>query len=287
LTTLSTAAYDLVMEPTSVRSPAVAGRFYSHKREALVREVDQYLEPQALDEKAIDSAMGCVVPHAGYMYSGHVAGAVYRLLPPRSRYVILGPNHWARGSPLAVMSAGSWLTPLGQVPLDTELARNIHEKCPLLAEDAQAHAGEHSLEVQVPFLQRRSETFSIVPIAIAMADYESLELLGHAVADAIRRSTEPVMIVASSVMHHYEPDSITREKDEKAIEKILQLDAVGLLEVIRDKDISMCGYAPTVAMLTAAKELGARQARLIRHATSADTGGDTDSVVGYAGIIVM
>ncbi len=275
------------MEPTSVRSPAVAGRFYPDKREDLLREVDRYLQPESLDERTIDSAIGCVVPHAGYMYSGHVAGAVYRLLPAHSRYVILGPNHWARGSPLAIMSAGNWLTPLGQVPLDTELARNIMEKCPLLAEDAQAHAGEHSLEVQVPFLQRLSSTLKIVPIAIATADDASLELLGQAIADAIRGSQEPVLIVASSDMNHYEPDLITREKDVKAIEKILQLDPAGLLQVIRDEDISMCGYAPTVSMLSAAKKLGAREARLVRHATSADTCGDTDSVVGYAGIIVL
>ena len=128
---------------------------------------------------------------------------------------------------------------------------------------------------------------SAAAIAIAMADYPSLEMLGRAIAAAIRHSAEPVMIVASSDMNHYEPDDVTRQKDDKAIEKIIQLDPVGLLEVIRDEDISMCGYAPTVAMLTAAKELGAHEARLIRHATSADTGGDRDSVVGYAGIIVF
>ncbi|HVB28229.1 MAG TPA: AmmeMemoRadiSam system protein B [Terriglobia bacterium] len=274
------------MEPAAVRSPAVAGRFYPHKREALEREVDRYLEPESPDEKAIDTAIGCMVPHAGYLYSGHVAGAVYRLLPPCSRYVILGPNHWGRGAPLAVMSAGDWLTPLGQIPLDTELAHHIREKCRLLTEDAAAHSGEHSIEVQLPFLQRQSGKFTFVPVAIAMADYASLELLGRAVADAIQRSTEPVLIIASSDMNHYEPDAITREKDNKAIGKILELDPVGLWDVLRSEDISMCGYAPTIAMLTASKELGAREARLVKHATSADTGGDKDSVVGYAGIIV-
>jgi MEMO1 family protein len=275
------------MEPTPQRPPAVAGRFYPRKREALLREVDQYLEPASPDELTIDSALGCVVPHAGYMYSGHVAGAVYRVLPKRSRYVVLGPNHWGRGAPLAMMSEGSWLTPLGQVPLDTELAHSLREKCPLLTEDAEAHSGEHSLEVQLPFLQRQSGEFTFVPVVIGLADYSLLEMLGRAVADAIRRSTEPVLMVASSDMNHYEPDGITREKDDKAIEKILQLDPVGLLEVIRNEDISMCGYAPTVAMLIAAKELGGREARLIRHATSADTSGDFDSVVGYAGIVVF
>ena len=275
------------MVSTSVRSPAVAGRFYPHQRDALLREVDRYLEPESPDEKPFDSAIGCVVPHAGYTYSGHVAGAVYRLLPARTRYVVLGPNHWSRGAPLAMMSVGSWLTPLGAVQLDDDLAHNIHEKCPMLGEDAEAHSAEHSLEVQIPFLQRSSPSFTFVPIALAIADYSSLELLGRAIASAVMKSTEPVLIVASSDLNHYEPDVITREKDDKAIEKILHLDPSGLLEVIRDEDISMCGYAPTVAMLTAARELGAREARLIRHATSADTGGDRDSVVGYAGIIVI
>jgi len=287
LTTPGTDAYDLLMEPTAARCPAVAGRFYPHKRDALLREVDRYLEPESPAENTIDTAIGCVVPHAGYVYSGHVAGAVYRLLPPCSRFVIMGPNHWGRGAPLAVMSAGNWLTPLGQIPLDTELANNIREKCSLLAEDAEAHSDEHSIEVQLPFLQRQSGAFTFVPVAIRMADYSSLELLGRAVADAINRSTERVLIVASSDMNHYEPDAITREKDDRAIEKILELDPVGLLEVIRDENISMCGYAPVVAMLTAAKELGAREARLVGHATSADACGDKTSVVGYAGIIVL
>jgi AmmeMemoRadiSam system protein B len=280
-------AYDLVMERVEVRSPAVAGRFYPGRREVLLREVDQYLEPESPDEETFENAIACVVPHAGYMYSGHVAGAVYRRLPPRRRYVILGPNHWGRGAPLAMMSSGSWLTPLGQAEIDAELAANIRQECPLLTEDAAAHADEHSLEVQIPFLQRHAGSFRFVPIAIAMADFDALELLGRAVADAVRRSEEPVLIVASSDMNHYEPDLITREKDTKAIEKILQLDPKGLLRVIRDEDVSMCGYAPTVVMLVAANELGARKGRLIRHATSADTGGPADSVVGYAGIIVL
>lgn len=274
------------MEPTLVRSPAVAGRFYPQQREALLHDLDEYLRPESGDEARFDSAVGCVVPHAGYMYSGHVAGAVYRLLPARSRYVILGPNHWARGASLAIVSQGSWLTPLGRAEVDTDLAGQICGRCPLLAEDSVAHEGEHSIEVQLPFLQRLSAALRFVPIAIAMANYDFLEQLGRAVADAIRVSMEPVLIVASSDLNHYEPDIITREKDDRAIAKILQLDPAGLLDVIRDEDISMCGYAPTIAMLTAAKALGAREARLVRHATSADTGGDIRSVVGYAGIIV-
>ncbi|HEX5410632.1 MAG TPA: AmmeMemoRadiSam system protein B [Terriglobia bacterium] len=274
------------MEPPSVRSPAVAGRFYPQQREALLRDVDGYLQPESGDQARSDSAAGCVVPHAGYIYSGHVAGAVYRLLPARSRYVILGPNHRARGAPLAVMSQGCWLTPLGAVEVDTELAGHIRERCPVLAEDPEAHEGEHSIEVQLPFLQRTSAELRFVPIALAVADYDLLEQLGVAIAEASRLSMLPTLIVASSDLNHYEPDIITRQKDDRAIAKILQLDPAGLLEVIRDEDISMCGYAPTIAMLAAARALGAREACLIRHATSADTGGDKHSVVGYAGIIV-
>lgn len=274
------------MGSSEVRSPAVAGRFYPRNREALLREVDRYLEYDSAEEKKLARAIACVVPHAGYTYSGPVAGAVYRLLPTRSRYVILGPNHWGRGAPLAVMSAGYWLTPLGPVPLDTELARNMQENCPLLTEDCKAHSGEHSLEVQLPFIQRRSEDFTILPIAIGLVDFTSLELLGRALAFAVRDSGRPIMIIASSDMNHYEPDHITRQKDEKAIGKILQFDPDGLMEIIQEESISMCGYAPVIAMLIAAKELGAHQARLIKHATSADTGGDLDSVVGYAGIII-
>jgi AmmeMemoRadiSam system protein B len=274
------------MKPANVRAPAVAGRFYPGQHDALTSEVDAHLALQTAPEERMTSAIGCVVPHAGYMYSGHVAGAVFRRLPARSRYIVLGPNHWNRGASLALMSAGLWLTPLGQVPLDAELSEMLQQKCSLLTEDAVAHAAEHSLEVQIPFLQRLCGKFTFVPIAIGSADYDTLELLGHALAQAVKLLPEPVLIVASSDMNHYEPDGITREKDKKAIEKMLELDPAGLWEVIRREDISMCGYGPAIAMLAAAKDLGAQKGELIKYATSADAGGERDAVVGYAGIIV-
>lgn len=274
------------MEPRNVRTPAVAGRFYSGELNTLAREVDAHLGAGSLPEEPISGALGCVVPHAGYMYSGHVAGAVYRRLPPRSRYIILGPNHWGRGAPLALMSRGEWLTPLGRAGLDADLSKVLQQKCSLLVEDAVAHASEHSLEAQVPFLQRLCGQFAFVPIAIGSVDYDSLEELGGALAQAVKLSQEPVLIIASSDMNHYEPDGITRKKDQKAIEKMLQLDAAGLWEVIRREDISMCGYGPAIAMLAAAKDLGGQKGELIKYATSADAGGERGSVVGYAGIIV-
>ena len=274
------------MQPPAVRQPAVAGRFYPGKPETLRHDLEEYLGPDAATAHKTISAIGCVVPHAGYMYSGHVAGAVYRKLPAHSSYVILCPNHTGRGAPLAMMSSGAWRTPLGEVSIDTPLASIVRQGCHLVMEDAAAHAEEHSLEVQLPFLQQMQKDFTFVPIAIGVGGYAVLDSLGRGLAQAAKRVARPFLIVASIDMNHYEPDSITRVEDRKAIEKILGLDPEGLYDVIRREDISMCGYDPAIAMLTAAKELGASKAELVKYATSADTSGDRSAVVGYAGIIV-
>lgn len=274
------------MNPPTVRPPAVAGRFYPGRAEALARDLDEYLGPQPVTPQVIESALGCLVPHAGYMYSGGVAGAVYRRLPQRKTYVILGPNHTGRGAPLASASSGSWMTPLGNVPVDAALAKAIKQACHLVMDDDRAHANEHSLEVQLPFLQRRVGAFSFVPIAIGVGGFDALEALGRGLAKAAHSSPEPLLVIASSDMNHYESDSVTRVKDRKAIDKILELDPKGLYDVIRNEDISMCGYGPAIAMLTYARELGATQAELIQYATSADACGDRSRVVGYAGIVV-
>jgi hypothetical protein len=273
------------MQQPAIRQPAVAGRFYPARPEILARDLDTYLAPEPNPGEKVEGALGCVVPHAGYMYSGPVAGAVFRRLPARSSYVILCPNHTGRGAPLAMMSTGTWLTPLGKVPIDSALAAAVHQGCHLVMEDSAAHADEHSLEVQLPFLQRTVKDFSFVPIAIGVGGYPSLESLGKGLAQAARRIEKPFLIIASSDMNHYEPDSITRLKDRKAIDKMLALDPQGLYDVLRREDISMCGYGPAIAMLTAVKELGAQHAELAKYATSADTSGDRSAVVGYAGII--
>jgi hypothetical protein len=274
------------MQTPAVRRPAVAGRFYPAKPEALARQVDQYLAPEAAARGKTEAALGCMVPHAGYMYSGQVAGAVFQRLPAHEAYIILCPNHTGRGAPLAIMSKGEWLTPLGSVHIDAALAQELRHSCHLLMEDAEAHADEHSLEVQLPFLQRSVGSFTFVPIAIGVSRYAALSALGHGMGQTLVKSARPVLIVASSDMNHYEPDDITRVKDRKAIDQILALDPEGLYDVVRKEDISMCGYGPAVAMLTAAKDLGATSAELVRYATSADTSGDRSAVVGYAGIVV-
>lgn len=273
------------MQTPAVRRPAVSGRFYPANPDVLSQQLDQYLDASAAIEKA-ESALGCMVPHAGYIYSGKVAGAVFQRLPARPTYIILCPNHTGRGAPLAIASKGEWQTPLGNISINSELAGALQHSCHLLMEDTKAHEGEHAIEVELPFLQRSIGDFTFVPIAIGVSRYAALEALGHGMARALENSTEPVMIVASSDMNHYEPDDITRVKDHKAIEQILALDPAKLYEVVREEDISMCGYGPAVAMLTAVKDLGATRAELVRYATSADTSGDYAAVVGYAGIVI-
>jgi AmmeMemoRadiSam system protein B len=274
------------MQTPAVRRPAVAGRFYPGKPEVLTQQLDQFLAADSSAPGKTEAAMGCVVPHAGYIYSGQVAGAVFQRLPARATYIILCPNHTGRGAPLAIMSKGGWQTPLGTVPIDAVLAASLQHSCRLLMEDAKAHESEHAIEVELPFLQRNVGEFTFVPIAIGVSRYAALEALGHGMAHALKSSAGPVMIVASSDMNHYEPDDVTRIKDRKAIDKILALDPAGLYEVVREEDISMCGYGPAVAMLTAVKELGATRAELVRYATSADTSGDYSAVVGYAGMVI-
>jgi AmmeMemoRadiSam system protein B len=274
------------MQDLPRRPPAVAGLFYPSDPEALVQELDRHLKPGIFPEQRRSDVKACVVPHAAHMYSGSVAGAVYRKLPPASSYVILGPNHFSRGAPLAVISAGFWTTPLGDVPVDSSLAEMIKRDCPFLEEDTVAHSKEHSVEVQLPFLQRESQTFSFAPIVIGGVDYAQIERLGLAIANAVRSAGRPVLVIASSDMNHYEPDEVTRSKDRQAINQILALSPGELSDVVRREQISMCGYAPVVAMLLAAKALGAQKGTLEKYATSADAGGDPGAVVGYAGIIV-
>jgi hypothetical protein len=266
-----------------IRLPAVAGRFYPDDAERLRVEVDSFL---AGGEGKKIRARACIVPHAGYIYSGSVAGEVYRRLEIPRRMILLGPRHFPRGAALAILSDGAWQTPLGMAPIDHLLAEKIVRAFPSLREDAVAHSSEHSLEVQLPFLQRLAPSFAFVPIVIGPAKWETLEGLGHALAGVISLEREPVLIVASSDMNHYESDAVTRVKDHLAIDRILALDARGLFDTVREERISMCGYAAAVAAMVAARDLGAAAGELIRYATSGEVNGDVENVVGYAGMVV-
>jgi MEMO1 family protein len=272
------------MTAAPVRHPAVAGRFYPRDPEVLREEVRTYLSQAP--EQAPVRALGCIAPHAGYMYSGHVAGAVFAGLEIPRLCLVLCPNHTGVGRPLAIMSEGAWETPLGKVPIDSSFAVALKQSCPLLQEDSSAHRSEHAAEVELPFLQVRQPQLKFVPIALGTHQFEALEQLGEAIADVIAAQTNPILIVASSDMNHYESDAITRVKDHNAIEPILALDARALYDVVTQQNISMCGFGPAVAMLTAAKKLGATSAELVKYATSGDISGDRDLVVGYAGVVV-
>ncbi len=268
---------------STVRTPAVAGRFYPDRADDLLREIREFTSPATTRHT---SALGCVAPHAGYIYSGAVAGAVYSSLEIPEHCVILCPNHTGKGRPLAVTAQSSWQTPLGTVAPDADLATRLLQRFPALEEDSAAHRGEHAIEVQLPFLQVRQPQLKIVPIVIGTRNFAVLRGLGEALAEAITAGQEKVLIVASSDMNHYESDAVTRVKDQKAIERVLALDAHGLWETVTNEDISMCGFGPTIVMLTAAQLLGATSATLVKYATSGEVSGDYDQVVGYAGIIV-
>ena len=266
-----------------LRLPAVAGRFYpSNPSElaALVRECCKIVPPP----KPV-RARACLVPHAGYIYSGHVAGAVLARIALPKKIIVLGVRHYPRGEPAAILSSGAWRTPLGDAPIDDSLAEALKKACPLLREDGVAHSGEHSLEVQLPFLQVLAPEFTFVPVAMGTVRFEDLVSVGEALAQVLDSLKEDVLLLASSDLNHYEDDATTQIKDRKAIEQLLALDARGLYDSCRNEEISMCGLGPAVTMITALNALGVKKSELVKHATSADVSGDRDAVVGYAGML--
>lgn len=265
-----------------LRQPAVAGRFYPSQPEELTKLVRRYATAEAGAARV--RAKACLVPHAGYVYSGAVAGAVFARLELPRRMVILGVRHRPRGERAAILASGAWRTPLGDAAVDSELGEKLSAACPLLREDEIAHSEEHSLEVQIPFLQVLAPGFTFVPVALGTIRFEELLQIGEALGKVLAKEPD-VLLLTTSDLNHYEDDATTRKKDGRAIERLLALDARGLFEVCRDAEISMCGLGPAVAMLTALHALGAGHAELVRYATSADVTGDKDEVVGYAGMI--
>jgi MEMO1 family protein len=265
-----------------LRLPAVAGQFYPGNPRALAVAVENYTRQEPVQAK--ERVRACLVPHAGYIYSGAVAGAVFSRIALTRKILLLGVRHYPRGEALAILSEGMWRTPLGDAPVDSVLAQRLREECPALREDNEAHSREHSLEVELPFLQVLDPGFSFVPVAVGTLRPQELKELGEGIARVLAESPEEILIVTSSDMNHYEDDETTRQKDQIAIDRMLKLDPAGLYEVCRDKRISMCGLGPAVAMLTAMHELGAKTAQLVRYATSGDVSGNRDAVVGYAGM---
>lgn len=265
------------------RSPAVAGQFYPGSEGELTRTVRRYTR----DTPEKFRARGIVVPHAGYVYSGGVAGEVYSSVEIPDRHVIFCPNHTGVGADAAVMARGTWRMPWGDVPIDEDLAGRLLAACPILADDASAHRREHSLEVQLPFLKRFREAFRFVPVALGHLSLPECRSLGEAVARVATEEAAPPLLIASTDMSHYEPDDVARRKDGAAIERMLALDPEGLFRVVRSERISMCGVIPATVVLFASLALGATSARLIRYSTSGDVSGDREQVVGYAGLAFL
>ena len=267
----------------TTRQPAVAGSFYEGSPERLRAQVQACFDENE-ETSAKQRFIGGVVPHAGLMYSGHVAAAFYGLADLPKRFIILCPNHTGLGHFAAINREGEWRTPLGPVSIDTPLADALMSKTRLLGEDWKAHAREHSLEVQLPFLQQLLGTFTFVPLCLAAPRYAFCEEIGNAIAEVVGK--QPIGILASSDLNHYEDQESTLRKDQRAIDAVLALDPEELWRVVDEEDISMCGFIPTTTMLIAAKKLSASNASLIKHATSGDINGDYSHVVGYAAILV-
>ena len=266
-----------------LRLPAVAGQFYPANPKDLAKLVQQFAQQNAPAKKT--SVRACLVPHAGYVYSGHVTGAVLARIELPRKILILGVRHFPRGENAAILSEGAWRTPLGDAEIDSELAQRLKRECSLLKEDAVAHAQEHSLEVQLPFLQTLAPGFQFVPIALGAIRFEELQNIGEAIARAVANSEEETLLLTTSDLNHYEDEATTQKKDAKAIARLETLDPRGLYDVCRTESISMCGLGPAVAMLVALKALGANHGETVKYATSAAVSGDHSRVVGYAGMI--
>lgn len=266
-----------------IRHPAVSGQFYP----AAPRDLDGLVRRLTRDGAEKVRARAVVVPHAGYVYSGGVAGEVFSSLALPDRHVIFGPNHTGLGAEAAIMSRGAWRMPWGDVPIDEDLAGRLLAASPLLANDPSAHRAEHSLEVQLPFIRRFLETFRIVPVALGRLSLDQCRALGEATAAVIDDDPSPPLLIASSDMTHYEPDAVARRKDQRAIARILALDPEGLYKTVRSERITMCGVIPATVALFAAVALGATSARLVKYATSGDASGDFEQVVGYAGLVIL
>jgi AmmeMemoRadiSam system protein B len=265
-----------------LRSAVVAGQFYTGQKEGLLEAVDALMPPTASKQ----STIAVMSPHAGYVYSGKVAGRTFAGVKIPSEVIILGPNHHGRGHAAAVYASGAWATPVGETAIAAKLADRILIECPMAAEDTLAHRFEHSLEVQLPFLQMKAPEASIVPICIGRMPHDQLLEMGNGIARAILSRPEPPLIVASTDMTHYESAKQAREKDFMALEKVLEMDPAGLYDVVSEHSISMCGVLPTVVMLQAAKTLGAAKAELVLYRNSGDVTGDQSEVVGYAGVVI-
>jgi len=264
-----------------LRKACVAGRFYPGSKAALAEQVASFLI-----EAPKEDAIALICPHAGYMYSGAIAGRAFSSVNIPDKIILIGPNHTGLGPDASVMPSGTWEIPTGKVEIDEELASKVLASSALFKSDFEAHIMEHSLEVQLPFIRAINPAAKIVPVTVMGANAKECEEMGKALAKVVSKAKERVLILVSSDMNHYETDKATRVKDKLAIERVDALDPKGLVEVAEKQDITMCGVLPAAIAIYAARALGAAKGRLVSYATSGEVSGDTDAVVGYAGIVI-
>ncbi|NYB52777.1 MAG: AmmeMemoRadiSam system protein B [Methanobacteriaceae archaeon] len=277
-----------------IRRPAVAGMFYEADGNALkerikwcyLHQIGPGMIPGEIGTKR--SIRGLISPHAGYVYSGPVAAHSFFKLAADGMpetLVILCPNHTGMGSGLSTMTEMSWLTPLGEVEVDREFALALMDEYSLLDDDPSAHLQEHSCEVQLPFLQEISPDFKMVPISMMMQDMETSHELGLAIAQTSNDLGRDVVVIASTDFTHYQPHEVAQTHDTKVLEAIKEMDEELMVNQIRKYNVTMCGYGPVIATITASKTMGANEAKILKYATSGDTGGDYSSVVGYGSAV--
>lgn len=265
------------------RKPAVAGSFYEGTEKALQSQVGSFVD-QATPKK---NALGVMAPHAGFVYSGSVAGAVYSRIGPADTFLILGPNHTGLGAEVSVYSEGAWETPLGKVHIDTELAHALLESSEDFSRDDAAHLSEHSIETQIPFLQYLFNDFKMVPVCVGRLDLQKCLRIGKSIAKTLKGGPKKVVLIASSDMSHYVSKETAERLDRLAFNALEKRDPVLLFETVRNNHISMCGVLPAICMISACNELGATTASLVKYTNSGDVTRDYRQVVSYAGIIIQ
>ena len=279
---------------SKIRYPTQSGSFYLSTEGSLKKQIENCflheLGPKNLPPKTKNSScniIGLISPHAGYMYSGPIAAHAYYALASDCRpetVIILGPNHTGYGSSLSLMNDGYWQTPLGNVEIDSEIANLITQKSEIVEIDDLAHRFEHSIEVQLPFLQYiYGSDFKFIPICFQKQDLASVMKVGKTLAEVC--STKKIVIIASSDMNHYQSQKITIEKDVAAIKAIEELNETNFYSIIKSKNISACGYGPIATLITVSKELDGKKAELLSYSTSGDISNDYSSVVGYAAMV--
>lgn len=265
----------------TTRKPHAAGTFYP----ADPSEIRRFCSPFFSAKDGVRPVRAVILPHAGYIYSGRTACRTLSKVEVPDQVLLIGPDHWSAGYGFSVYPQGSWQTPLGEVPVSTELASRLLESSHDFRSNIEAHVREHSLEVLLPLLQIKNPSVKAAPVIIETLDFGWIREVAAQAGEMLKSFPEPFLTVISNDMSHYEPDDVTRKKDRYAVDAILNLDGEALVREAKGRNITMCGIAAVVMLLAMKDALRIRKAELVEYTTSAEASGDTDRVVGYAGFI--